>query len=178
MPKPYFNNSDRIKEIIRVDHAGEYGAMRIYQGQIAASNNQKELEVLQDMLEHEKEHLEYFVNKIEQGESRPTLMMPIWDNLGFALGYISKSISYSTAMLTTEAIEEVIVKHYEEQIDYLEQDNVPKDLCNKIKKFRDDEAEHINIALQNNSRRPIFNSVIKNTVKFFCKTAIFISKKI
>jgi ubiquinone biosynthesis monooxygenase Coq7 len=179
MPKPYYPNSkEKIQEIIRVDHAGEFGAKRIYEGQIAYTKNSDDKKLIKHMLDQEAEHLEYFDSQIKDGKARPTALMPIWNGFGYALGAISAKYGNESAMLVTESVEEVIVNHYQEQIEYLEKADPKNPLLNKIKKFKQDEADHIHIALENNSSNARFRGTITTVVKTFCKTAIFLSKKI
>jgi 3-demethoxyubiquinol 3-hydroxylase len=179
MPKPYYQNcKEKIQEILRVDHAGEFGAKRIYEGQIAYTKNANDKKLIKHMLDQEAEHLEYFDNQIKAGKSRPTILMPIWNIFGYTLGAISAKCGNEAAMLVTESVEEVIVDHYQEQIDYLEKSDVKNPLLNKIKKFKQDEADHIHIALENNSSNARFRITTSAIVKTFCKAAIFLSKKI
>lgn len=178
MPKPYFSNNKKIQEIIRVDHAGEFGAKRIYEGQIAYTKNTHDKKLIKHMLNQEAEHLEYFNSKIEDGNARPTALMPIWNVLGYALGTISARLGNNSAMLVTESVEEVIVEHYQEQINYLKGIKSKDQLLSKIKKFKQDEADHIHIALENNSENVQMHDAISAMIKTFCKTAIFLSKKI
>ncbi len=179
MPKPYYkNNNKKIEEIIRVDHAGEFGAKRIYEGQISCTKNPSDKKLIKHMLEQEAEHLEYFAHQIKDGNSRPTALIPIWNIFGYALGAVSAKFGNESAMLVTESVEKVIVDHYQEQIDYLETVKNNDQLLSKIKKFKQDEADHIHIALENNSSNAKFHRIISTLVKTFCKTAIFLSKKI
>ena len=179
MPRPYYlNDCKKIKEILRVDHAGEFGAKRIYEGQIAYTKNPKDRKLIQHMLDQEKEHLEYFDNQIKDGNSRPTALIPVWNILGYVLGAISAKFGKESAMLVTESVEEVIVSHYQEQIDYLEDIKSNDQLLSKIKKFKQDEADHIHIALDNNSSNAYLHNIVSPIIKAFCKTAIFLSKKI
>ena len=179
MPRPYYQtNKDVIQEIIRVDHAGEFGAKRIYEGQIAHIKNADDKKLIKHMLDQEAEHLEYFDNQIKNRSSRPTALMPLWNLCGYALGAISARLGSKSAMLVTENIEEVIVEHYQQQINYLETSGYKGELLDKIKKFKEDEADHIHIALENNSQDSRFRKPISMAVKSFCKAAIFLSKKI
>ncbi len=179
MPKPYYtDNQNKIQEIIRVDHAGEFGAKRIYEGQIDYTKNPENKKIIKHMLDQEAEHLEYFDNQIKNGNSRPTALMPIWNIFGYALGAISAKCGIKSAMLVTESVEEVIVDHYQEQINYLEDTKNKGQLLSKIKKFKQDEADHIHIAQENDSSNARFHKIISTLVKSFCKTAIFLSKKV
>lgn len=179
MPRPYYpNNHKKIQEIIRVDHAGEFGAKRIYEGQIAYTKNVNDKKLIKHMLDQEAEHLKYFDNQIKDGNTRPTALMPIWNIFGYALGAISAKCGNESAMLVTESVEEVIVDHYQGQIDYLKSIKSKDQLLTKIKKFKQDEADHIHIALENNSANVQLHDTMSALVKTFCKTAIFLSKKI
>lgn len=178
MPKPYFSNDKKIQEIIRVDHAGEFGAKRIYEGQIAYTKNSDDKKLIKHMLDQEAEHLEYFDNQIKNGNARPTALAPIWNIFGYALGAISAKASNESAMLVTESVEKVIVDHYQEQIDYLNNVKSKNQLLTKIKKFKQDEADHIHIAIENNSANARLHDTISAIVKTFCKATIFLSKKI
>ena len=114
MPRPYFHDkSAHIDEMLRIDHAGEYGAIRIYKGQLKAIIESREL--ISEMLEQEQEHLEYFEEEIRNRNTRPTLLMPFWHVFGYALGYLSAKAGTKYAMLCTEAVEGVIDKHYSSQ---------------------------------------------------------------
>ncbi len=178
MPKPYFSSAKKIQEIIRVDHAGEFGAKRIYEGQIAYTKNANDKKLIKHMLDQEAEHLEYFDTQIKKGNARPTVLAPIWNMFGYALGAISAKAGKEPAMLVTESVEEVIVDHYQEQIDYLKSIKSKNQLLTKIKKFKQDEADHIHIALENNSTNAKLHDTMSSVVKTFCKIAIFLSKKV
>jgi ubiquinone biosynthesis monooxygenase Coq7 len=172
MPRPYFHNkSKHIDEILRVDHAGEYGAIRIYEGQLASMP----IAAIQHMLSQEQKHLEYFENAMVKNGSRPTLLLPLWNVLGFAMGYISSLAGVKVAMLTTEAVEEVIDEHYKAQYDLIiSMDD--KELASKIEQHRQDELEHKNTAIEYGSQRAILYPYIKMAIGKFCKFAIFASK--
>ncbi len=179
MPKPYFENKQKkLQEIIMVDHAGEYGAQRIYEGQLAYTKDPKSKALIKEMLEQELEHLDYFEKQIQAGNARSTALVPVWKIFGYGLGAVSAFLGLKTAMLVTENVEEVIVDHYQEQIDYLEKANPQNPLLKKIKKFKQDEAEHIHIAIDNASNDAPFYRILSNIVRCICRSAIFISKKI
>ncbi|HJD55877.1 MAG TPA: demethoxyubiquinone hydroxylase family protein [Rickettsia endosymbiont of Pyrocoelia pectoralis] len=177
MPRPDFsNNYDQIHEIIRVNHAGEYGAKRIYQGQLKYAKNDHNL--INEMLEQELVHLNYFEKQLLERKIRPTALLFLWHHLGFLLGCISAKIGEKTAMLVTQSVEEVIEKHYKQQIDYLSDRNTEPKLLEKITKFRLDEIEHKDIAIVNDSEQAIFAELTSKIVKTICRTAIRLSKKI
>lgn len=178
MPKPYFENIDKIHEIIRVNHAGEFGAQVIYQGQLKFTKNLKNKIIIKEMLEQELAHLNYFENEIKNTKSRPTFLLPIWNICGYMLGVVSGVLGIKTAMVVTESIEEVIVQHYQQQIDYLNAHDKDNSLLPKIIQFQQDEAEHIHTAIQNESHSSLFYKPLAKLVKGICYTAITLSKKI
>ena len=141
-------NKKILEEIIRVDHAGERGAIKIYEGQLLALKTIKQDDNLKDqieeMKEHEKEHLDYFEKEIQKRKIKPTYLLPLWDVMGVALGFGTAILGKKAAMLCTASVEEVIEDHYENQIRKLGNDE--KDLKEKIKKFKGDEIHHKNIA--------------------------------
>lgn len=175
MPKPYFYNKDEfIESLLRVDHSGEYGAVRIYEGQIKAAKSE-DVDLLQTMLDQEKKHLEYFNSKIQNHESKPSLFIPIWHIGGFMMGKISSFFGNKTAMLCTEAVEEVINEHYAKQVEILESMD-EKILANQIEKFRLEELEHKEIAINSGSQNIFLYNFIKKPIQIICKIAIFMSK--
>ena len=181
MPRPFFNDnhSKKIKEIIRVNHAGEFGAQKIYQGQIRYCKNPEDQKILKIMLDQEQKHLEYFSNKIQKGYSRPTIFMPLWNIGGYLMGAISAKINLKAAMIVTENVEAVIEDHYAKQINYLETFDPKNPMLDNIKKFQAEEIEHKDIAITHiHGNNSIFDKLIGNTIKTICRTAIFLSKKL
>ena len=106
------SKKDLIASMIRVNHAGEYGAKRIYQGQMKVLKNNKKFETIKTMYEQELIHLKYFQEEVAKRNIRPTVLMPAWHILGFALGAITASLGEKAAMACTVAVEEVIEDHY------------------------------------------------------------------
>ena len=167
---------NKIDEVIRVNYAGEYGAKRIYEGQemfMCDSNAKKQIS---EMKEHELEHLQYFENKLKENSVRPSLFMPLWHGMGFALGAATALMGKKTAMACTIAVEEVIVEHYQEQLDSLPESE--KELKKKIKKFQNDEEHHKDIGVDNEGLDAPFYRILSNVIKIGSKSAIFLSKKI
>ena len=119
-------NKKKLEEFIRVDHAGERGAIKIYEGQLLALNTIYKDESLKktilEMREHEKEHCEFFESEIKKREIKPTKFLPLWDLLGVGLGFGTTLLGKKAAMLCTASVEEVIDKHYQDQIDQLQED--------------------------------------------------------
>ena len=125
-------NKKMLEEIIRVDHAGERGAIKIYEGQLLALKTFKQDEDLkkqiEEMKEHEKEHYEFFDQEIQKRKINPTKLLPIWDLLGVTLGFGTAMLGKKATMLCTASVEEVIDGHYKKQTYKLEDDE--KDLKN------------------------------------------------
>jgi len=117
------NSKNKIEEFIRVDHAGERGAVKIYEGQLLALNtlvkNESLKKTIEEMKIHEKEHCDFFENEIKKRNISPTKFLPLWDLLGLGLGFGSTLLGKKAAMLCTASVEEVIDKHYLSQINQL-----------------------------------------------------------
>ena len=173
-------NKKKVEEFIRVDHAGERGAIKIYEGQLLALNtfvkNNKLKKIIEDMKEHEKEHCNYFEDEIKKRNIKPTKLLPLWDLLGVSLGFGSTILGKKAAMLCTASVEEVIQEHYANQIKHLETDE--KKLKDKIIKFRQDELEHKNIAYKEGATKEGPYSILDKMIKMGSKIAINISEKI
>mgnify|MGYP000680375651 FL=1 len=173
-------NKEKVKEFIRVDHAGERGAVKIYEGQLLALNTFVKDENLKKKIEemkiHEKEHCEYFENEIKKRNIKPTKLLPLWDLLGVGLGFGSAIIGKKATMLCTASVEEVIDEHYQNQINELDSDE--KVLKEKIKKFRDDELHHRDIAYEQGASKKGLYSILDKIIKTGSKVAINISEKI
>ena len=170
----------KVQEFIRVDHAGERGAVKIYEGQLLALNtivkNESLKKIIEDMKEHEKEHFEYFDKEIQKRNIKPTVFLPIWDLLGVTLGFGTTMIGEKAAMLCTASVEEVIDRHYKNQLDKLGDDEV--DLKKSISKFRDDEIDHKNIAYDKGATKQGLYYILDKIIKTSSKAAIKVSEKI
>ena len=173
-------SKNKIEEFIRVDHAGERGAIKIYEGQLLALNtfvkDENLKKTIEEMKNHEKEHLDFFNKEIKKRKIKPTKLLPIWDLLGIGLGFSSAMMGKKAAMLCTASVEEVIDKHYQNQINQIESDE--KELKNKIIKFREDELHHKNIAYNEGATKKGLYSVLDKIIKTGSKIAINISEKI
>ena len=174
------NNKKKIEEFIRVDHAGERGAIKIYEGQLLALNtfvkNEELKKIIEEMKEHEKEHLEYFEKEIQKRKIKPTYFLPLWDLMGVALGFGTVLLGKKATMLCTASVEEVIEDHYHSQLKKLGSDE--KDLKKKIEKFKEDESNHKNIAYNAGATNKGVYSIMDNVIKTGSKIAISISEKI
>ena len=173
-------NQKTLEEIIRVDHAGERGAIKIYEGQLLALKTIKQDEnlknIVEEMREHEKEHLEYFEKEIQKRKIKPTYMLPLWDIMGVALGFGTILLGKKATMLCTASVEEVIEKHYENQLKKIGNDE--KDLKDKIEKFKSDEINHKNIAYETGATNKGLYSIMDKIIRTSSKIAITISEKI
>ena len=173
-------SKNKIEEFIRVDHAGERGAVKIYEGQLLALNtlvkDEKLKKIIEEMKVHEKEHCEFFEKEIEKRDIKPTKLLPLWDLLGVALGFGSTLLGKKAAMLCTASVEEVIDKHYQSQIDQL--DKTEKELKKNITKFREDELHHKDIAYEKGATKKGCYSILDKVIKTGSKIAINISEKI
>ncbi len=173
-------NKNKVEEFIRVDHAGERGAIKIYEGQLLALNtiikNEKLKKKIEEMQVHEKEHCDYFEKEIKKRNIKPTKFLPLWDLLGVGLGFGSAIIGKKATMLCTASVEEVIDQHYQNQINQLKNDE--KELKKKIVKFRNDELQHKDIAYEEGATKKGFYSIMDKIIKTGSKIAIGISEKI
>ena len=174
------SDKKKIEEFIRVDHAGERGAIKIYEGQLLALNTfvkDEELKkTIEEMKEHEREHANYFEQEIRRRRIKPTKFLPLWDLLGVGLGFGSTLLGKKAAMLCTASVEEVIDEHYQNQIDQIESDE--KELKEKIIKFREDELHHKDIAYEKGASKDGVYSIFDKIVKTGSKIAIRVSEKI
>ena len=170
----------RVQEFIRVDHAGERGAVKIYEGQLLALNtivkNESLKKTIEDMKEHEIEHCQFFEKEIKKRNIEPTKFLPLWDLLGVGLGFGSTLLGKKAAMLCTASVEEVIDKHYLDQINQLGPEE--EELKKKITKFRQDELDHKDIAYEEGATKKGFYAIMDRIIKTGYKLAINISEKI
>ena len=169
-----------LEEIIRVDHAAERGAIKIYEGQLLALKTIKQDETLKNIIEemkdHEKEHLEFFEKEIQKRNMKPTYFLPLWDLMGISLGFGTALLGKKAAMLCTASVEEVIENHYENQLNKIGEDE--KDLKIKIEKFKGDEVNHKNIAYESGATKNGLYSIMDKIIRTGSKIAITISEKI
>ena len=173
-------NKRKVEEFIRVDHAGERGAVKIYEGQLLALNtfvkDDSLKKTIEEMKVHEKEHCDFFENEIKKRKINPTKLLPLWDLLGVGLGFGSTLLGKKAAMLCTASVEEVIDEHYLSQIKQLGDDE--KNLKKKITKFRQDELNHKDIAYEKGATKKGAYSILDLVIKTGSKIAINISEKI
>ena len=170
----------KIEEFIRVDHAGERGAIKIYEGQLLALNtvfkDEKLKKTIEEMKFNEKEHLDFFEKELKKRNIKPTKFLPIWDLLGVGLGFGTTLLGKRAAMLCTASVEEVIDEHYQRQINQIEDDE--KQLKKKITKFKEDELHHKDIAYDEGASKEGIYSILDKIIKTGSRIAINISEKV
>ncbi len=174
-------NAADIESMIRVDHAGEYGAVRIYEGQLAVlrsrAGTEHSVATIEHMAEQEQRHLKAFDALINERKVRPTALEPVWRVAGFALGAATAALGEKAAFACTAAVEEVIDEHYAAQIKALENGKDPA-LKAAVEEFRADEAAHRNTALAEGAQQAPAYRLLSETIKAGCRIAIKLSEKI
>lgn len=166
-----------INSMLRVNHAGEYGANRIYAGQLAVmGNSSPAARSIAHMAEQEARHLAEFDQMILQRGVRPTALQPVWDVAGFALGAVTAAIGPEAAMACTVAIETEIDRHYAEQLEQLGTSD--PELSAKIAEFQAEELEHKAAALEQGAERAPAYPLMSAVIRAGCRAAIAISKRI
>jgi ubiquinone biosynthesis monooxygenase Coq7 len=171
----------RIAQIVRVDHAGEYGAKRIYQGQLAVLGRGPKAEILRHMQAQEQHHLDTFARLIATRRVRPTALLPLWHIAGFALGAATAALGERAAMACTVAVEEAIDAHYRAQSAELasaEPGQEEADLRATIEEFRAEELEHRDIGLAHDAENAPGYRALTALIKAGCKVAIAVSERI
>ncbi len=171
-PRP----ADRLARIVRVDHAGEYGAKRIYEGQLAVMGRGRHGDTLRHMAKQELEHLTYFERQLAARRVRPTLLQPFWHAAGFALGAGTALLGERAAMACTVAVEEVIDSHYADQIQHLGPEEA--DLKESILRFQAEEVEHRDIGLANGAEQAPAYPLLSAAIKAGTKAAIWLAERV
>jgi 3-demethoxyubiquinol 3-hydroxylase len=165
-----------VAAMIRVDHAGEYGATRIYDGQLAVLGRGPVRAAVAEMAEQEARHLAAFDALVRQRRVRPTLLQPLWSAAGFALGAATTLLGERAAMACTVAVEEVIDEHYGRQAERIG-DRDPA-LCDTIREFRDDELRHRQAALDHGAAETLGYPLLSAAIKAGSRLAIWLSTRI
>ena len=165
-----------IARMIRVDQAGEYGAARIYAGQLAVLGRTRAAPALRRMAEQEQRHLDEFNRMMVERRVRPTLLQPLWHVAGFALGAATAMLGEKAAMACTVAIEETIDAHYRRQAERLGDDETK--LRDTIEDFREDELEHRTIALEHGAKEAPAYAPLTAAIKNASRLAIWLSERI
>jgi len=167
-----------IAAMIRVDHAGEYGAVRIYEGQLAVlgRSTSKTAHAIRHMAQQEQEHLRAFDTLINERRVRPTALGPVWRVAGFALGAATALIGEKAAMACTAAVEEVIDLHYAAQVDQLGEADPA--LKQTVEKFRAEEIAHRDTALAHGAEGAPAYPLLSGAIKAGCRLAIALSTRL
>lgn len=165
-----------VERIIRVDHAGEFGASRIYAGQLAVLGRGEKAELIRHMKAQEDVHLQTFAGLIGERRVRPTALLPLWNVAGFTLGAVTAALGTRAAMACTVAVEEAIDEHYGAQAETLGEDERP--LRDTIERFRAEELEHRDIGLENEAELTPGYRLMSRVIKAGCKVAIAISERV
>ena len=168
--------SESVERIIRVDHAGEFGASRIYAGQLAVLGRGEKAELIRHMKAQEDVHLQTFAGLIGERRVRPTALLPLWSVAGFALGVVTAAMGSRAAMACTVAVEEAIDEHYQAQAESLGEDEAP--LKATIERFRAEELEHRDIGLENEAELAPGYRLMSRVIKAGCKVAIAVSERV
>ncbi|MDB4238865.1 demethoxyubiquinone hydroxylase family protein [Alphaproteobacteria bacterium] len=169
-------SKEDIDSILRVDHAGETAAAKIYDGQLAILKHTSVGPTIQHMKDQEQEHLDTFNKLLVENDTRPTALLPLWNVMGFGLGVASAMMGKKAAMACTIAVEEVIGEHYAKQADALDEDRV--ELKKTLIRFRDEELDHLETGVKHDGKEANGYELMKVIVQLGCRTAIKISEKI
>ncbi len=165
-----------IERMIRVDHAGEFGAVRIYAGQLAVLGEDAAGGAIREMAEQERRHLETFDRLIAERRVRPTALTPLWHVAGFALGAATAMLGERAAMACTVAVEEVIEEHYAGQSAELGDDE--EALRSVIDEFRADEIAHRDLALAHEASEAPGYELLTGAVRAGSRLAIWLSTRV
>ncbi|MBA4750010.1 MAG: demethoxyubiquinone hydroxylase family protein [Alphaproteobacteria bacterium] len=169
---------EKLERLIRVNHAGEYGALRIYAGQLAVLKGTSCEDILQEMLDQEKVHFAYFDDEMKKRRVRPTLLSPLWHGLGFALGVVTARLGDKAAMACTVAVEDAIDDHYRAQEEMLEKIPQESELKEKITQFRVEEQEHKEIGLAHGAEQTPGYRLVYGAIKNASRAAIWLSSRL
>jgi len=165
-----------VERIIRVDHAGEYAAIRIYQGQLAVLRGSDKADTIRHMQQQEQVHLEAFSALITERRVRPTALLPLWHLASFALGAATAALGERAAMACTVAVEEAIDEHYSKQSAALGDDET--ELRDTIDRFRAEELEHRDIGLEHGAEQAPAYRLLSRIIKTGCRLAIAASERV
>lgn len=179
MTKQYPTKANqRLAEYLRVNHAGERAAQTIYKGQLAVLKRHPQAAEIQHMMEQEQEHLDTFDSLLNDYRVRPSLLDPVWGVAGFMLGAATAALGPKAAMACTIAVEEVIGTHYDHQVQDLQSRQEEPELAETLARFRDEELEHRDIAVEHDGQQAPAYGLMKAIIQTGCKTAIKIAEKI
>lgn len=175
------NNPQRVEEMIRVDHAGEYGAVQIYRGQLAVFSRLPHKSRIAGQLRHmeadEQHHLEAFDSLLMERGVRPTALGPVWNIAGYALGAATALMGEKAAHACTEAVESVIEGHYADQVEELSTMDEPG-LAATFDKFREEEVAHKDTAVEEGAKDAFGYPLLSGLIKAGCRVAIKVTEKV
>ncbi len=172
-----------LTSALRVNHAGEYGAKRIYQGQLDVlakrqdGDSRHAVALITHMAEQEQQHLDFFDDQLTNRQVRPSLFMPLWRAGGYALGAATAMLGVSSAMACTVAVESVIDQHYQEQLAVIDKDAEPE-LYESITRFREEEVEHHDTGLEEGARQSPLYPLLHAGISALTRTAVEIAKRV
>jgi len=172
------NSHEVVERMLRVDHAGEYGAVRIYEGQLAILGKSKHAPTIRHMLNQEKQHLETFDKLVGDRKIRPTALLPFWHLAGFTLGACTALLGEKAAMACTVAVEEIIDEHYTDQIAELNNRGEEVGLQQTFETFRQEELEHRQTGLKNGAEATPGYEVLTGVIKTGSRLAIWLSSRV
>jgi 3-demethoxyubiquinol 3-hydroxylase len=172
--------SAEIDAMIRVDHAGEFGALRIYEGQLAVLGRNpraaENVRAIRRMATQEQKHFDTFDCMVKERAVRPTVLEPVWRAAGFALGAATALMGEKAAMACTVAVEDVIDQHYARQIERLGTDE--PELKSVIQKFHAEECAHRDEALERGASETPGYAILSGVIRFSCRVAIALSERL
>jgi 3-demethoxyubiquinol 3-hydroxylase len=171
-----YSREEQVKRMIRVNHAGEYGAQRIYAGQLAVLGKTPVGPVLKHMADQEQEHLDAFSKMMRERRVRPTVLMPLWHAAGWALGAATALMGEKAAMACTVAVESVIDEHYAKQEQALGDEE--KELKSTVTQFRADEKEHHDTALEHGAEEAPVYHILRTAIIYQTRLAIWLSTRV
>ncbi len=170
------SRDELVRRMIRVDHAGEYGARRIYEGQLAVLGHRPDAEPIRHMAAQERRHLDAFDDMLVERRVRPTALHPLWHVAGYALGAATALLGREAAMACTVAVEEVIDEHYAKQAALLGDDE--PELKTMIETFRTEEIEHRDLGLAEGAERAPAYDLLKSAIKGGSRLAIWLAERV
>ena len=168
----------RLSRMLRVDQAGEHGAVRIYGGQCALLKEGETAELIAHMLEQEEVHYRTFNELLNRHAVRPSLLAPFWHRIGYALGYASARLGAESAMACTVAVEEVIDAHYAHQLEWLRRFGEQEELLDTIERFQAEEAEHREMGLAHDAEGAPAYPLMQRVIKGMARMAIRIAERV
>ncbi|MAP25038.1 MAG: demethoxyubiquinone hydroxylase family protein [Rickettsiales bacterium] len=167
-----------LHRMLRVNQAGEHGAVRIYAGQKAVLGDSSIGAELDHMAIQEQEHKQLFDSLLVHHKIRPTVLSPIWHGAGYALGFATALMGKKAAMACTVAVEEVIEKHYQDQLDTLQKTpNIPEEIVSTIRKCQAEEIEHKDLAIEQEAKSFKGYKPLSFAIKTGAKAAIWLSER-